>query len=173
MGRDFCYKVKHTYIKVKENNAYAKPKIEKFGFMPMQEVAIDEGGVETHYWAEGWAKTISFTADCPVAKWIKSNIESIYKAETEKEGDSKWLGDILEAGYEFDDQGKLIENEKFLSGLNGQLCIMATGNYHGTLFISLSGAIEFYDARTLDVTCKEEIDKLLAAGVIYEKRLRA
>lgn len=169
MGKEYCYKIKCGYIKVKDNNAYAKPKIEKFGFRPMQEVFKNEAGEETYCWAEGWAKTIKLPKNCPVAKWVRANIENIYKQEKDKE-DSKWLKELLDSGYEFDEEGKLIENEKYLSGLEAQLCIMFSGEYRGVLFINAGGSVEFYDANVLIGSAFGDIMKLIKAGAIYKKR---
>lgn len=166
---EYCYKVKHSYIKVKENNAYAKPKIEKFGFKPMQEIYKNEAGEETYCWAEGWAKTIKLSPKSPVAKWVRENIESIYKKEKEN-ADSTWLKELLDAGYEFDEEGNLIQNEKYLSGLEAQLCVMFSGEYRGILFINAGGTVEFYDSNVLVGSAFGDIMRLVKAGVIYKKR---
>lgn len=170
MGREYCYKVKSNYIKVDEHNAYKKPKIEEFGFMPIQEMFEDENGDKNYFWAEGWAKNIKLPASSPVAKWVRNNIESIYKKEKDNP-DSKWLKEILESGYEFDDEDKLIENEQYLNNLEAQLCIMYTGELHGTLFINLGGTVEFYDSQALLGSAFEDVMKLIRAGVVYKKRL--
>ena len=169
MPKEYCYKFKFSVIKVKENNAYAKPLIEKFGFKPMQEVFTNEAGEETYCWAEGWAKNIKVDAKSAVAKWVKKSIEDIYAKEREKL-DSKWIKQILEAGYEFDENG-LVENEKYLSGLEAQLCVMATGPYKGVLFINMGGSVEFYDSKTLISSAFEDVMQLERANVIYKKRL--
>jgi len=170
MSKEYCYKFKFNVIKVKENNAYAKPLIEKYGFSPMQEVYTNEAGEETYCWAEGWAKNIKIDSNSLVAKWVKKNIEDIYAKEKEKEN-SKWRDSILEEGYEFDEEGKLIENEKYLSGLEAQLCVMATGDLRGVLFINMGGAVEFYDAKTLISSAFEDVMQLERADAIYKKRL--
>ena len=171
MGKEYCYKFKHNVIKVKENNAYAKPLIEKYGFKPMQDVYTNEAGEETYCWAEGWAKNIKVDSKSLVAKWVKKSIEDIYAKEKEKEN-SKWRDSILEEGYEFDEEGKLVENEKYLSGLEAQLCVMATGEMSGVLFINMGGAVEFYDSKTLISSASEDVMQLEKAGAIYKKRLR-
>ena len=173
MGKEYCYKVKHGLIKVKENNAYAKPKIEAYGFKPVQEVFTNESGEETYCWAGCWAKPIKLDKSSIVAKWLKKNIEDIYKKEKDKNSDSKWLKEILESGYEFDADGNLIENQKFLDGLEGQLCINADGEYRGVLYINMSGCVEFFDAKTLISSAFEDVMKLINADVIYKKRLKA
>ena len=173
MGKEYCYKVKSNYIKIDEKNAYKKPLIEQFGFMPIQEEFEDENGNKTYGWAEGWAKKITLPPKSPVAKWIKANIESIYKKESEQEGDSKWLGEILEAGYEFDEDGKLIENDQYLNNLDAQLCIMYTGELSGTLFINLGGSVEFYDTRAVIGSAFGDVMRLIKANVIYKKCLFA
>ena len=170
MGKEYCYKVKSNYLKVDEHNAYKKPKIEQFGFMPIQETYEDENGDKYYVWAEGWAKIIKLPANCSVAKWVRSNIESIYKQEKDK-ADSKWLKEILDSGYEFDEDGKLIENEQYLNNLDAQLCIMHTGELHGTLFINLGGSVEFYDSNALLGSAFEDVMQLIKAKVIYKKRL--
>ena len=172
MGKEYCYKVKSNYIKVDEKNAYKKPLIEQFGFMPIQEEYEDEEGNKYYIWAEGWAKNIKLPPKSPVAKWIKGNIESIYKKESEKEGgDSKWLNEILEAGYEFDEEGKLVENEQYLNNLDAQLCIMHTGELSGTLFINLGGSVEFYDSKALLGSAFADVMRLIKADVVYKKCL--
>ena len=170
MGKEYCYKVKSNYIKVDERNAYKKPKIEEFGFMPIQEEFEDENGLKGFFWAEGWAKNIKLPASSPVAKWVRSNIESIYKKEKDN-AESKWLKEILESGYEFNEEGKLIENEQYLNNLDAQLCIMHTGELNGTLFINLGGTVEFYDSKALLGSAFGDVMKLIRAGVVYKKRL--
>lgn len=178
MSKEYCYKFKSNYIKVKENNAYAHPLIEKFGFKPVQQEYENETGLRAYYWAECWAKNITFEANTVVAKWLKKNVENIYNKEkirVEKEpekGPSKWLEEIRESGYEFDADGKLIENEAFLSGLNGQLCVMATGDMAGVLYINMSGCVEFYDSNTLISSAFEDIMKLEKADAIYKVALK-
>ena len=176
MGREYCYKFKSNFIKVKENNAYAHPLIEKYGFMPVQEESEDEGGVKTYFWNESWAKTIKIDPKSVVAKWLKKNVENIYikelAVEKEKGEPSKWLTEIRNSGYEFDEVGNLIENEAFLSGLEGQLCVMVTGEMRGVLFINMSGCVEFYDSNTLISSAFEDVMQLERAGAIYKKRLR-
>ena len=171
MGKEYCYKVKSNYIKIDLRNAYKRPLIEKFGFMPMQEEFEDpETGKKVYSWAEGWAKAIKLPANSPVAKWVRSNIENIYKKEKDNP-DSKWLKEILDSGYEFDAEGKLIENEKYVMNLDAQLCIMHTGDLHGTLFINLGGTVEFYDSNALIGSAFEDVMQLIKADVIYKKRL--
>lgn len=178
MSKEYCYKFKSNFIKVKENNAYAHPLIEKFGFKPVQQEFENEVGLKSYYWAECWAKTITFDSSAVVAKWLKKNVENIYKNEksrVEKEpekGPSKWLEEIINSGYEFDEDGHLIENEAFLSGLNGQLCVMATGKMAGVLYINLSGCVEFYDSNTLISSAFEDIMQLESAGAIYKMALK-
>lgn len=169
MAKEYCYKLKSNIIKVKENNAYAKPLIEKYGFKPMQEVYTNEAGEETYCWAEGWAKNIKIDPNSLVAKWVKKNIEDIYAKEREKL-DSKWIKQLLDDGYEFDENG-LVENEKYLSGLEAQLCVMATGDLRGVLFINMGGAVEFYDSKTLISSAFEDVMQLERAKAIYKKRL--
>jgi len=176
MGREYCYKFKTNIIKVKENNAYAHPLIEKYGFKPVQQEYENETGLKAYYWNESWAKTIKIGPQSVVAKWLKKNVENIYKAEKKKKEEtgepSKWYTEIRESGYDFDDEGNLIENKAFLSGLEGQLCVMATGEMRGVLFINMSGCVEFYDSKTLDSSATEDIEALVKAGVIYKKRLK-
>ena len=163
----YCFKVKWPLLKVKEDNAYVHAKIEEFGFEPIFQ-EFDEGPAS---WVGGWAKKIMIAHDSKIGQWIKSNIESIYKAEKEKE-DSKWKKEILESGYEFDAEGKLIENAKLKEPTSAELCIMKEGYNHGTLFINLGGSIEFYSVDTLRDCCPGDIAELETAHVIYEKRLR-
>ena len=163
----YCYKVKWSYLKVKENNAYAHAKIEEFGFEPIFQ-QFDEGPAS---WAGGWAKKISILHDTKIGAWLKKNIEGIYKAEKDKE-DSKWLKEIKESGYEFDEEGHLIENEKAKEPTSAELCIMKEGSLHGTLFINIGGAMEIYDTDVLDECCAEEVKALLEKGATYKKRLR-
>lgn len=177
MGREYCYRFKSNFIKVKENNAYAHPLIEKFGFKPVQEEFENEAGLKSYYWNESWAKTIKLDPKSVVAKWLKKNVENIYKKELEREskesekGPSKWLEEIRNSGYEFDSEGNLIENEAFLSGLEGQLCVMATGEMRGVLYINMSGCVEFYDSKTLISSAFEDVMQLERDGAIYKKRL--
>lgn len=176
MGREYCYKFKSNFIKVKENNAYAHPLIEKYGFKPVQQEYENETGLKAYYWAECWAKTIKIDPKSVVAKWLKKNVENIYKAEKKKKEEtgepSKWYTEIRESGYDFDDEGNLIENKAFLSGLEGQLCVMATGEMRGVLYINMSGCVEFYDSKTLISSAFADIMRLTKAGAIYKKRLR-
>lgn len=168
----YCYKVKHAYIKIREDNAYVHAKIEKFGFEPM---FVNEDG-ENSYWAEGWAKNIKVKHTSGIGSWIKTNIEQIYaseKARIEKEGgESKWINEILAGGYEFDDFGMLIDNEEATKDIEAQLCVMATGDLKGALFINIGGAMEVYNSETILKDAADEILPLIAADVIYKKRLK-
>lgn len=176
----YCYKVKHSYIKIREDNAYVHAKIEKFGFEPM--FVSDENGDENRYWAEGWAKTIRLKHNSGIGMWIKKNIEQIYAAENkriaeekEKKGEpveSKWVNEILEGGYEFDEDGMLIDNEESTKDVEAQLCIMATGDMKGVLFINVGGAMEIYNSDTLLKDASEEVLNLITLGVVYKKRLK-
>ena len=161
----YCYKVKWSYLKIKENNAYAHAQIEKYGFEPIFQ-EFDEGPAS---WAGGWAKKISIAHDTQIGKWLKNNIEGIYKAEKDKT-DSKWLKELLESGYEFDTEGHLIENVKAQEPTSAELCIMRDGYCHGTLFINVGGAMEIYDASVLNSCCEEDVKRLESEGIIYKKR---
>ena len=163
----YCYKVKWPLLKVKENNAYARAKIEGFGFEPMFEQFEEGNGA----WIGGWAKKVSLPHDSKIGQWLKKNIESIYKAEKDKE-DSKWVKEIKDAGYEFDEEGHLVENEKAKEPTSAELCIMKEGSYHGTLFINIGGAMEIYDTDVLDECCPGDINELLEKTAIYKKRFR-
>lgn len=165
----YCYKVKWPLLKIKENNAYAHAKIEEYGFEPIFEQP-DEG---EPYWAGGWAKKVQLPHDCEIGQWLKKNVESIYKSERAKlkpEEGSKWIKEITDAGYEFNEDGTLIENDKAKEPTSAELCIMLNGDYHGTLFINIGGAMEIYDARVLRNCLGNEIYKLETDKVIYEKR---
>ena len=168
----YCYKVKHSYIKIREDNAYVHAKIENFGFKPM---FVNEDG-EDSYWAEGWAKNIKIKHNSGVGSWIKSNIEHIYaaeKARIEKEGgESKWIAEILSSGYEFDEGGMLIDNEEATKDIEAQLCVMATGDLKGVLFINVGGAMEVYNSDTILKDAFDDITLLLANNVIYQKILK-
>lgn len=166
--KEYCYKVKHSLLKVEYKGIYyKKPLIENYGFYPVQQDFTNEKGETVQEWTGIWAKKIEFSKDCGVAKWLKRNIEGIYKKEKEIK-DSKWVKDILESGYEFDDEGNLIENEAFLSGLNGLLCIDSEGAQASTLYIDLSGCVAFYDLKTIVDAVPNEVEKLLAEDVIYK-----
>ena len=162
----YCYKVKSNFLK--------QNKIEQYGFSPIYET--ENLGNEERVWAHGYAKFILIPYASDYAKWVKKNIEQIYKHEMKKvaesengEVESKWLKEIAEAGYEFDPDGNLIENEKVKEPTPAQLCVFETGDFAGSLFINISGAIELYEKSVLDDCCSEEIKKLLDAGVIYKK----
>ena len=163
----YCYKVKWSLLKIKEDNAYVHAGIEKYGFEPIFQ-QFDEGQAS---WAGGWAKKVSIPHNTQIGQWLKSNVESIYKAEKDK-ADSKWIKELLESGYEFDTEGHLIENEKVLEPTNAELCIMREGSYHGTLFINIGGAMEIYDANVLRDCCPKEVYELESEGAVYEKRFR-
>ena len=170
MARKYCYKVKFNYLKVNKDSAYSHAGIEKFGFSPIME-EFEEGALA---WGEGWAKPVTLSHESVVGRWIKGNIESIYKAEKKAEAEkgeaSKWLKEIIEGGYEFDADGKLIENEKAKEDIQVQLCVMATGSLKGLLFINVGGAMELYDAETLSVSVPAEIKELEDANVVFRKR---
>lgn len=166
MSKMYCYKVKWPLLKIKENNAYAHAGIEKYGFEPIFET-FDEGQAS---WAGGWAKKVLIAHDTQIGQWLKNNIEGIYKSEKAKEGESKWIAELLTSGYEFDSEGHLIENEKAKEPTSAELCIMKEGPYHGTLFINIGGAMEIYDANVIRSCCAKEIYELEADKVIYEKR---
>ena len=169
MSKMYCYKVKWPLLKIKENNAYAHALIENYGFEPIFEQP-DEG---EPYWARGWAKKVAIPHDTEIGKWLKRNIESIYKSEKAKlkpEEGSKWIAEIISAGYEFDEEGHLIENDKAKEPTDAQLCVMADGIYHGTLFINIGGAMEIYDASVLRSCLGKEIYELEADKAIYERR---
>ena len=165
----YLYKFKHEYLKLHENNAYKRPKIEKLGFKPIMEG--EEGNL---YWAEGWAKSITISHNSSIGDWLKKNVESIYKAEmkkiADKKFDSKWLEEIKKSGYEFDSDGNMIDNEKSKEDIPAQLCVMFTGSLHGTLFINVGNGLEFYESTTLDECAKDEVAALLEAGAIYKKK---
>ena len=165
MSKKYCYKFKSNFLKVDEGNAYVRPLIEKFGFEPVQ-----EGEEGEYYWTGIWAKTVNVDKKSSVAKWVKRSIENIYKKEREVT-DSKWIKEIKEAGYEFDDDGKLLENPHYLEGLTGQLCVDSGGNYAGTLYLNMSGCIEFYDSEALIGACFEDVMKLIRAEAVYKVRL--
>lgn len=161
-NKQYCFKIKYGYLKLKDNNAYSKAKIENYGFyMYVPENEDDEDIF--------WAKNLKLDKNCSIAKWVKKDTEKIYQKEKENQ-DSHWVKEILEAGYEFNEDGTLIENEKFEEGLNVQLCIAATGPYHGTLFINMGGLVEFYDSEVLLECAPQDIEYLLSNGVAYKKR---
>lgn len=163
----YCFKVKWSYLKVKENNAYAHAKIEDFGFEPMFQ-QFDEGQAS---WIGGWAKRIEIAHDSQIGNWLKKNIEGIYKTEKKKE-DSKWVKELIEAGYEFDAEGHLIENEAIRKPTLAELCVMKEGSLHGTLFINIGGAMEIYDKEILLETCPGLIHELMEKEVIYQRRFK-
>lgn len=163
--KKYCYKVKFNYLKVDDMNAYKKALIEQYDFSPMYE-ELDEG---ISSWAQGWAKSISIKSDSSIGKWLKKNVEGIYK-KVKDIPDSKWKKEILESGYEFDAEGNLIENEITREDVQAQLCIMATGDFKGMLFINVGGAMEIYEAETLLECVPEEINKLVNDKVAYLRR---
>ena len=165
MSKKYCYKFKHNYLKIDDGNAYKAPLIEKFGFKPVQ-----EGEEGEYYWTGVWAKTVDVDKKSSVAKWVKRSIENIYKKE-KNVADSRWIKEILEAGYEFDDDGKLVENPHYLEGLTGQLCVDSEGNYAGTLYLNMSGCIEFYDSEALIGACFKDVMQLIRAEAVYKIRL--
>lgn len=166
MAKKYCYKFKYNYIKIDEDNAYKKPLIEKYDFKPVQ-----EGENGEYYWTGVWAKTVNIDKKSAVAKWVKRNIENIYKKEKEVT-DSKWIKEILEAGYEFDDDGKLVENPHYLEGLTGQLCVDSEGELAGAIYLNMSGCVEFYDSDALIGACFADIMKLIKTDAIYKTVLR-
>lgn len=169
--KEYCYKVKHNLLEVKFKGIYyKKPLIENYGFYPVQQDFEDEKGEKIQQWTGIWAKKIEFGPECKVAKWLKKNIESIYKKEKEIE-DSKWVKEILESGYEFDKDDNLVENKAFLSGLNGMLCIDSQGAQAAVLYIDLSGCVAFYDLNTIVDAIPDEVEKLLKEDVIYKSVL--
>lgn len=174
MTKMYCYKFKHGILKIR-GKEYAHARIEEFGFKPIfSDFEEDLGGerVIHHEWEKGWGKTVLAKYNSPVGMWIKNNIESIYKQEKDKE-DSKWIKSILESGYEFDENGKIIENDIVRKDIECQLCVML--DYHelsGCLFLNVGGTLEFYDTETLDKSVPEEIIRLIGQDVIYKKRLK-
>ena len=165
--KQYCYKVKWDFLKIKENNAYAHAKIENFGFEPIFQ-EFDEGPAS---WVGGWAKRIEIAYETKIGQWLIKNIEGIYKAEKDKE-DSKWVKELLETGYEFDEEGHLIINDLIKKPTLAELCIMKEGSYHGTLFINIGGAMEIYDKDILLEACPDVINELMENKVVYVKRLR-
>lgn len=172
MSKTYCYKFKPSVIEVEENNAYAKPLIEKYGFRPVQEDFTDEKGNPISSWTGIWAKKIEINKNSSIAKWVKRKIEKIYKKEKEIP-DSKWIKELNDSGYQFDEKGKLLENSKYLEGLGGQLCVSHDEPYAGVLYISMDGCAEFYNTNALDEACKKEINALLKDRVIFQTVLKA
>jgi len=178
--KKYCYKVKTNFLLTTNQIKEEKPKqakIEEYGFSPMYSAECDlafDGALPIL----GWAKSILIPYASDYAKWVKKNIEQIYKHEMKQvaeskngEVESKWLKEIAEAGYEFDPEGNLIENEKVKEPTPAQLCVLVEemGNTATLLFINVGGAIELYEKNVLDNCCPEEIKELLSAGVIYKK----
>lgn len=171
MSKTFCYKFVSKVLEVDNNNAYKKPLIENYGFMPVQETFEDEKGNKIDNWTGIWAKSIEIDKDSPIAKWTKKKIERIYKKES-KNPDSTWVKDAHKAGYRFDKDGKLKENKTYLSGLSAQLCVSAEEPYAGTLYINMEGSAEFYNTDAVIDACPDVVQELLNAGVIYKTFLK-
>jgi hypothetical protein len=167
--KKYCLQVKWDFLKIKETYGGMHARIEDFGFAPIFEEFEDENGIKVQEWQKGWAQSITCPHDSIVGRWIKTNIENIYAKEKEKE-DSKWIKEILEAGYEFDSENKLIENDKAKEDIHAQLCVMAEGDLRGLLFINVGGALELYDAETIKSVVGEGVLGLVEAKAIYDKR---
>lgn len=167
--KKYCYKVKHGFLK--DHDGYSK--IEEFGFARIMEEfePKEEGGEKTIEWTKGWAIPITLAHDTVIGNFLKSETEKIYSKEKDKK-DSKWLKELSDSGYDFDADGKLIENEKVKEPVEAQVCIFAEGELSGTLFISVGGFLEFYDVDELNAHVKDIIDLLDKNKVIYQKRLR-
>ena len=159
MVKKYCYKIKRNYLKRKPNNAYSKAKIESYGFLPY--TSEDEEDTEIIF-----AKSLKLSVDSSIAQWMKHDLEKIHN-----KGDEKWLKELENSGYEFDEEGHLIYTEAFLSGLNVQLCISNQRPYNGCLFINVGGTTEFYEKDTLDECAASDMILLLSNDVAYKKIL--
>lgn len=115
-----------------------------------------------------WAKTLRVPADSPVAGWLRHTLERIWQGGN---CDETAKGEIVSSGYEFEEDGGIIDNERFLSDLVCQLCVAVRGEGRGELFINMGG-IEFSDYGTLEKTFPEELDLLAKANAAYRKLMR-
>lgn len=162
MKKEYHYKVKRNWLKMDTTKYEPRAKIQDFGFEPF---IPDEGSEEGVY----WAKPITVGVDTKIAGWIKHQMEKIYQ-----KGGEEWANEILQQGFEFNEQENLIINDAFLDSLKGQLCISVNrGEYDfACLFINLEGT-EWGSCEFLDDALKEEVEKMLSAGMIYKKRFLA
>lgn len=149
--KKYCYKIKRTYLKL-EN-------LKKFGF----DKFIDESTEEIF-----WAKRILIDKDSTIGKFLKSQLEMIYL-----KGGEKYKKELLDSGYEFDQEGKLVLNQAFTSGLAAQLCVSLNNSDSdkGCLFINVDG-MEWHETEILDESVFKDIEILKSNKVIYEKRIR-
>lgn len=148
--RRYCYKIKRGFFKAE--------KLKKFGY----DLYLPEDNSDKDVF---WAKGIRVPVDSPVGKWVARGLEKIYMSG------EKWKKELENEGYSFDEKGKMIINDKFLSGLVGQLCVAAVGDNAGCLFINMEG-VEFYDVNVLDESVPLEIMNLVTNKVVYKKRIR-
>ena len=76
---------------------------------------------------------------------------------------------FIEEGYKFDEEGKIVLDEKFVSE-NSQieLCVFLK---EGVLYANAGGFLEFIDCDTLDNEFPEIIKNLADLGLIYKKRI--
>ena len=174
-GVNYCFKFKSGWLKMrkgvsKDGKEIVFADIEGLGFAPMFEEFEDEKGEKHSSWSEGWAKPVTLAYDSYVGKWLKKNVEDIYKKEKDKE-DSKWASSILESGYEFDSEGNLIENDKLREPVSAQLCVMASGDFRGILFLNVGSALDIYDSKTIVGDAKEAVMDLILSGAVYERRI--
>lgn len=165
----YYYNVKWNYLKTKSNNAYSRAKIEDFGFSPVVE---DIDGFTS--WTGAWAKKLTLPFDCTIGKWIRGEIEQIYKSELKKEKEtgetSTWLKSIRENGYEFDEEGHILENDASRQDVSAELCVFIDGPFKGTLFINVGALVEIYDSVSLTENAPKEVEELLKNNVIYKKK---
>lgn len=146
-NNEYCYKIKHAWLK--------KQRLKNLGY----KLYSDE--YDNLY----WAKNINLSPISLIAQDLKKQVELIFK-----KGGEEYKKIILESGFEFDLNDNLIINDAFLNGLKAQLCV-SINNFdsdRNVLFINIDG-MEWYNISYVNDACKDEIEKLLKAKVIYKK----
>ncbi len=148
--RQYCFKIKRNWLKLE--------RLKKFGFDLFLDPETNEGF---------WAKKLNLELECSISKFLKAQLEMIYS-----KGGEKYKKELLDSGYEFDTNGKLVINEAFTSGLNAELCVSinASDSDKGCLFINIEG-MEWHEEEILRECAPDIINTLLENHVIYRKRI--
>lgn len=161
--KNYCYKFKSNYLRInkKEVREFLEKELGLLVYEPQ-----DEADTELFI-----ARPFKLEKEDVLYRYIKKQIEDINKTENKSERLEK---ELKESGYEFNEDGTVVENETFLNGMpTSQLCVSINGEMKGCLFINLEG-LEFYHIDVINgcANAKKIADKLVKNKVVYKKLLK-
>lgn len=162
MSKQYLYKVKHKFIK--------KPDLLLENGFSLYE---DEQGEEKLY-----SMPIVLPENGSIFEYLKRALEKIYIHATSEErrtdfGNYEFKKVLkVEKGIPKDDYELQITNDIREEFTKAQLCCYTSGEGSWYLFINAPDHVQYYNAITLEESCKSVIEKLVNLGVVYKVRNR-